>query len=127
MSGAYLSAIRKGTKTNPSRELLAGLANFFGIKRLSYFVDDLTAEQVEAEIAFAQALGDGKPVGRVDAEATLARALENHDVRMLALRALALSPQQLAELTKAVDDFLNEDQGDADDHGRAGGHDEADE
>ncbi|MDG4790152.1 hypothetical protein O7626_30245 [Micromonospora sp. WMMD1102] len=126
VSGAYLSAIRKGTKSNPSRELLAGLANFFGLRKISFFVDDLTAEQVEAEITFARALGDGQPVERVDAEATLALALENHGVRMLAMRALALSPQRIAEVTKIVNDILNEDQSDDDDHGRADEQDEAD-
>ncbi|MBF9132724.1 hypothetical protein I0C86_27765 [Plantactinospora sp. S1510] len=126
VGGAYLSAIRKGTKSNPSRELLVGLADFFGLRKISYFVDELTAEQVEAEITFARALGDSKPIGQVDAEATLAQALENHGVRMLAMRALALSPQRIAEVTKIVNDILNEDQSDDDDHGRAGEQDEAD-
>lgn len=90
VSGAYLSAIRKGTRTNPSHEVLGRLAQFFGVK-ISYFLDDLAAEQTEAEIALARVMG-------------------NHGVRALALRALELSPQGLAAVTRMIEDVLKADQ-----------------
>jgi transcriptional regulator with XRE-family HTH domain len=89
VSGAYLSAIRKGTRTNPSHEVLAGLAQFFGVK-ISYFLDDLVAEQTEAEIALARVMG-------------------NNGVRTLALRALELSPQGLAAVTDMIEQVLRSD------------------
>jgi transcriptional regulator with XRE-family HTH domain len=90
VSGAYVSALRKGTRTNPSHEVLAGLAQFFGVK-ISYFLDDLAAEQTEAEIALARVMG-------------------NHGVRALALRALELSPQGLAAVTQMIEEVLKADQ-----------------
>ncbi|MGP3971437.1 helix-turn-helix domain-containing protein [Streptomyces sp. 6N223] len=89
VSGAYLSALRRGSKKNPSTELLRALAHFFGVPA-SYFLDEGTARHVDAEIA-------------------LARVAQNHDVRNLALRALELSPETLAAVTQIVDAALRGD------------------
>ncbi|GAB2621500.1 helix-turn-helix domain-containing protein [Streptomyces capparidis] len=89
VSGAYLSALRNGTKKNPSTELLTALARFFGVPA-SYFLDDATAAQTEAEIALAKVAG-------------------NLGVRQLALRALELSPEGLAAVTKIVEAVLEND------------------
>jgi transcriptional regulator with XRE-family HTH domain len=90
VSGAYLSALRNGTRRNPSREVLTGLARFFGVQR-AYFEDDATADQTEAEIA-------------------LARAMANHGVRVLAMRALELSPEALAAVAQIVEEQLSQRQ-----------------
>src|SRR5438552_3954248 len=52
-SGAYLSALRRGSKRNPSTELLTALARFFGVPG-SYFLDEATAAQTDAEIELAK-------------------------------------------------------------------------
>lgn len=89
VGGAYLSALRKGTKRNPSTELLAALARFFGVPT-SYFLDEETAAQTDAEIQ-------------------LAKVAHNLGVRQLALRALELSPEGLAAVTQIVEHVLNSD------------------
>ena len=89
VGGAYLSALRKGTKRNPSTELLAALARFFGVPT-SYFLDEETAAQTDAEIE-------------------LAKVAHNLGVRQLALRALELSPEGLAAVTQIVEHVLSTD------------------
>ncbi|MCO8308817.1 helix-turn-helix domain-containing protein [Streptomyces sp. RKCA744] len=89
VSGAYLSALRKGTKKNPSTDLLRALASFFGVS-IAYFLDETTAERTDAEIALAQ-------------------FASNHGVRNLALRALELSPEGLAAVSEIVEQVLRND------------------
>lgn len=89
VGGAYLSALRKGTKRNPSTELLTALARFFGVPP-SYFLDEETA-------------------ARTDAEIELAKVAHNLGVRQLALRALELSPEGLAAVTQIVEHVLSTD------------------
>jgi transcriptional regulator with XRE-family HTH domain len=89
VGGAYLSALRKGTKKNPSTELLTSLARFFGVPA-SYFLDAATAAQTDAEIE-------------------LAKVAHNLGVRSLALRALDLSPEGLAQVAKIVEHVLESD------------------
>ncbi len=91
VGGAYLSALRKGTKRNPSTELLTALARFFGVPA-SYFLDENTAAQTDAEIE-------------------LAKVAHNLGVRKLALRALELSPEGLAAVTRIVEHVLESDPG----------------
>ncbi|MDG9702072.1 XRE family transcriptional regulator [Streptomyces sp. DH37] len=91
VGGAYLSALRKGTKKNPSTELLTALARFFGVPA-SYFLDEHTA-------------------ARTDAEIELAKVAHNLGVRRLALRALELSPEGLAAVTRIVESVLESDPG----------------
>ncbi|MFF4257951.1 helix-turn-helix domain-containing protein [Streptomyces sp. NPDC001663] len=90
VSGAYLSALRNGTKRNPSMDLLAVLARFFGVSE-SYFVDSLSETRTDAELA-------------------LARVGHNPEVRNLALRALELSPEGLAIVTQIVEHVLAQNQ-----------------
>lgn len=85
VGGAYLSALRNGTKRHPSTELLAALARHFG-KPIAYFFD-------EAE-------------GAAD---ELARLAGNTQVRRLALRALDLSPEGLSAVAKLVEQALEAD------------------
>jgi transcriptional regulator with XRE-family HTH domain len=89
VSDAYLSALRKGSKRNPSTELLAALAGFFGVPP-SYFLDDATA-------------------AHTDAEMELLRVAANIGVRRLAFRALDLSPEDLAAVTRIVEQTLKGD------------------
>ncbi|GAA4664856.1 hypothetical protein GCM10023347_16180 [Streptomyces chumphonensis] len=89
VGGAYLSALRTGTKKNPSTELLAALARFFGVPA-SYFLDEATAVQTDAELALAQ-------------------VAHNLGVRKLALRALELTPEGLAAVTRIVEHVLDGD------------------
>ncbi|MFP8964636.1 XRE family transcriptional regulator [Streptomyces nanhaiensis] len=91
VGGAYLSALRKGTKKNPSTELLTALARFFGVPA-SYFLDERAAT-------------------RTDAEIELARVAHNMGVRKLALRALELSPEGLAAVTRIVEHVLESEPG----------------
>ncbi|MFJ9179428.1 helix-turn-helix domain-containing protein [Streptomyces sp. NPDC102360] len=86
VSGAYLSALRNGTKRNPSLDLLTVLAQFFGVS-VSYFLDPGPDEQVEDEL-------------------DLARVGHHPQVRNLALRALELSPEGLAIVTQIVEHVL---------------------
>ncbi|AHH94012.1 hypothetical protein GCM10010174_85200 [Kutzneria viridogrisea] len=86
VSGAYLSALRTGAKRRPSTELLVALARFFGVP-LDYFVNEAVAAQADAELELAKVAG-------------------NLGVRQLALRALELSPEGLAAVTKIIDQVL---------------------
>jgi transcriptional regulator with XRE-family HTH domain len=87
VSGAYLSALRTGAKRRPSTELLAALAKFFEVS-----VDHLVGGET-----------------RTDAEAELSRVAENLGVRRLALRALELSPEGLAAVTKIIEQVIELD------------------
>ena len=91
VGGAYLSALRKGSKRNPATELLAALARFFGVPT-SYLLGE------EAAV-------------RTDAEIELARVAHNLGVRHLALRALELSPEGLAAVTRIVEQVLDSEPG----------------
>jgi transcriptional regulator with XRE-family HTH domain len=91
VGGAYLSALRKGSKRNPATELLAALARFFGVPT-SYLLGEEAAT-------------------RTDAEIELAKVAHNLGVRHLALRALELSPEGLAAVTRIVEQVLDSDPG----------------
>lgn len=93
VGGAYLSALRKGSKRNPATELLAALARFFGVPA-SYLLED-SAD------------------ARTDAEIELAKVAHNLGVRHLALRALELSPEGLAAVTRIVEQVLESEPGGA--------------
>ncbi|MGK5630440.1 helix-turn-helix domain-containing protein [Streptomyces sp. URMC 123] len=88
---AYLSALRTGSKRNPSTELLVALARFFGVPP-SYFLDGGAADGAGPELE-------------------LARVAHHLPVRNLALRALELSPEGLAAVARLVEDVLARDGG----------------
>ncbi|GAA3838151.1 hypothetical protein GCM10022403_083320 [Streptomyces coacervatus] len=90
VSGAYLSALRNGTKRNPSMDLMAVLAQFFRVS-VSYFLEPVSDTQTDAAVA-------------------LARVGHNPEVRNLALRALELSPEGLAIVTQIVEHVLTQNQ-----------------
>jgi transcriptional regulator with XRE-family HTH domain len=91
VTGSYLSALRTGAKRNPSVELRVALARFFGVPA-AYFLDDTTAAQTDAEVE-------------------LAKVASNLGVRQLALRALELTPEGLASVTRIVEHVLEADRG----------------
>ncbi|MEU5190149.1 helix-turn-helix transcriptional regulator [Streptomyces klenkii] len=83
VSGAYLSALRNGSRTHPSQELLAALAEFFGISP-AYFVDPDHAERVNAQLAGLEVLSQA-------------------GVRGVALRAVGLQQDSLDAITTMLD------------------------
>ncbi|MBW5420698.1 helix-turn-helix domain-containing protein [Streptomyces sp. BG9H] len=83
VSGAYLSALRNGSRAHPSQELLAALAEFFGVSA-AYFVDPDHAERVDAQLAGLEML---KQAG----------------VRGVALRAVGLQQDSLEAITAVLD------------------------
>src|SRR5664279_255373 len=83
MSGAYLSQLRNGKKTNPSARHLAAVAELFGVP-MAYFFDMGAAEQVDADLPLLTAVRDPA-------------------VRRLALRAHGLSPESITSLIGIMD------------------------
>ncbi|MGW3207615.1 helix-turn-helix domain-containing protein [Streptomyces sp. NPDC001135] len=83
VSGAYLSALRNGSRTRPSQELMAALAEFFGVSP-AYFVDPDHAERVNAQLAGLEALSQA-------------------GVRAVALRAVGVQQDSLNAITAMLD------------------------
>ncbi|WP_369395555.1 XRE family transcriptional regulator (plasmid) [Streptomyces sp. CG1] len=83
VSGAYLSALRNGTRTRPSPELQTALAEFFGVSP-AYFVDPDHADRVSAQLAGLEALSQA-------------------GVRGVALRAVGLQQDSLEAITAMLD------------------------
>ncbi len=83
VSGAYLSALRTGKRTNPSTDLLSALAKFFGVSP-AYFVDPDHADRVDSQLAALNELGQA-------------------GVRGVALRVVGLPPESLAAITAVID------------------------
>lgn len=83
VSGAYLSALRNGSRAHPSQELLAALAEFFGVSP-AYFVDPDHAERVNAQLAGLEVLSQA-------------------GVRGVALRAVGLQQDSLEAITAMLD------------------------
>lgn len=89
VGGAYISALRKGTKKHPSTDLVTALSRFFGVP-VAYFLDDATGSRTLAELE-------------------LARLAHHHPVRRLALRALELSPEGLSLVAELIERVLADD------------------
>ncbi|MFD0415282.1 helix-turn-helix domain-containing protein [Streptomyces sp. NPDC127108] len=83
VSGSYLSALRNGSRTHPSQELLSALAEFFGVSP-AYFVDPDHAERVNAQLVGLEMLGQA-------------------GVRGVALRAMGLQQDSLDAITAMLD------------------------
>ncbi len=80
---AYLSQLRNGQRTNPTRDVLEALADFFGVNP-SYFFDDEASESIAAQLELYKVLRDA-------------------EVRDLALRAADLSPASLRALAGIIE------------------------
>ncbi|AFM15536.1 hypothetical protein Mycch_0719 [Mycolicibacterium chubuense NBB4] len=85
MSAPYLSQLRSGNRTNPSRATMAALANFFRIKP-EFFTDD-------------------SYYAKLDQELTLLAGLRDDGVRRVAARAIGLSPEAQRDLVEKVDEL----------------------
>jgi transcriptional regulator with XRE-family HTH domain len=83
VSGAYLSALRNGTRRNPSPVLLVALAKFFGVSP-AYFFDSEQADRVNSQLA---ALDEIRLAG----------------VRSIALRAIGLPAESLDAMASVLD------------------------
>lgn len=83
ISGAYLSQLRNGKKTNPSARHLAAVAALFGVP-VAYFFDAPTAEQLDEDLPVLTAVRDPA-------------------VRRVVLRAHGLSPESLTSLIGIMD------------------------
>ncbi len=88
ITSAYLSQLRKGQRTNPSRDILEGLADFFGVNP-SYFFDEEVAQTVAAELE-------------------LYAVMQDAEVRRIALRLPDLSPANLRAIDGIIEQFLEQ-------------------
>ncbi len=85
IGAAYLSQLRTGKRTNPSQDLLAALARFFGVSA-GYFFDDKIAESVRIELASLAAMREA-------------------GVRAVAMRAAGLPEESLQAITVILDQY----------------------
>ncbi len=85
VGAVYLSQLRTGKRTNPSHELLAALANFFGVS-VAYFFDEKLAESVLAELAAVE-------------------AMRQAGVRAVAMRAAGMREENLQAITTIMDQY----------------------
>lgn len=83
ISRAYLAYLRKGERTNPTLQHVAALASFFGVAP-TYFIEDLPADDLDAQVELAAAMRDA-------------------GVRTVALRAAGLSPKGLRAITAMIE------------------------
>ncbi|GAB1693717.1 helix-turn-helix domain-containing protein [Krasilnikovia sp. M28-CT-15] len=85
VGAVYLSQLRNGKRSNPSPELLAALARFFGVS-VAYFFDDEVADSVQDELAALQ-------------------AMRNAGVRAVAMRAAGMRADNLQAITAIMDQY----------------------
>ena len=85
VGGVYLSQLRTGKRTNPSQELLAALAKFFGVS-VAYFFDEEVAGSVLAELAAVE-------------------AMRQAGVRAVAMRAAGMREENLQAITTIMDQY----------------------
>ncbi|GAA2507634.1 helix-turn-helix domain-containing protein [Streptomyces murinus] len=91
ISQSYIWQLRKQKKTNPTLRHLQGLANFFGVPA-AYFFDDQVARSVDNKLDVLLA-----------EQTRLAEAVDNGDVRLMALRAGELSPARRKQVMELLD------------------------
>jgi ESX-1-secreted protein regulator len=96
-STSYLHSLRRGERDNPTKSVLEGLAQFFGVSPL-YFFDDEHAAVVEQELELLSALRDGA----VRAIALRAAGLGDADRELL--RRIALTMGEPSDGTSGRDD-----------------------
>ena len=85
ISAPYLSQLRKGTRANPSKEMLEGIAAFFRVSP-AYFTDDWYFRVMDKEL-------------------TILSAMRDHEVRRVADRFVGLSPSAIDELAARVEEL----------------------
>jgi transcriptional regulator with XRE-family HTH domain len=85
VGAVYLSQLRAGKRTNPSHELLAALANFFGVS-VAYFFDEQLAETVLTELSAVE-------------------AMRQAGVRAVAMRAAGMKEDNLKAITAIMDQY----------------------
>ncbi|MET9258852.1 helix-turn-helix domain-containing protein [Amycolatopsis sp. NPDC004079] len=85
VGAVYLSQLRTGKRTNPSQELLAALAKFFGVS-VAYFFDDEVAGSVLSELAAVE-------------------AMRQAGVRAVAMRAAGMREENLQAITTIMDQY----------------------
>ncbi|GAA2488887.1 helix-turn-helix domain-containing protein [Streptomyces gobitricini] len=85
VGGVYLSQLRTGKRSNPSPDLLAALARFFGVS-VAYFFDDEVAESVLSQVAAVE-------------------ALRQAGVRSVAMRAAGMKKENLQAITAIMDQY----------------------
>nr|WP_206442222.1 helix-turn-helix transcriptional regulator [Streptomyces boncukensis] len=85
VGGVYLSQLRTGKRANPSPDLLAALARFFGVS-VAYFFDEQVAKSVLAEVSAVEAM---RQVG----------------VRAVAMRAAGMREENLQAITAIMDQY----------------------
>ncbi|MFB7783571.1 helix-turn-helix domain-containing protein [Streptomyces vinaceus] len=83
--GVYLSQLRTGKRSNPSPDLLAALARFFGVS-VAYFFDDEVAESALDEAAVVE-------------------VLRQAGVRSVAMRAAGMKKEHLLAITAIMDQY----------------------
>ncbi|MCQ8834850.1 helix-turn-helix domain-containing protein [Streptomyces malaysiensis] len=83
VSGAYLSALRAGTRVNPSPELLVALAEYFGVPP-GYFLDRDES-------------------GRITEQLEMLEGMRNAGIRGIAMRAVGLSNENLEAVASVLD------------------------
>ena len=85
VGAVYLSQLRNGKRVNPSPELLAALARFFGVS-VAYFFDDEVSDSVQTELAALH-------------------AMRNAGVRAVAMRAAGMRADNLQAITAIMDQY----------------------
>lgn len=90
MSAAYLSQLRHGKRNNPSARHLDALATLFAVP-ITYFFDSGSADDTDHDLL-------------------LSSALQDPDIRVIALRAHGLSPGALDCVKRIVDHFRGVEQ-----------------
>ena len=83
ISGAYIGMLRRGTRDNPSKKHLEGLAGFFGVSP-AYFFNDEVAETLQRDLG-------------------LAVELRASPARELSLRVEGISAQGLAAISQFLE------------------------
>lgn len=83
ITAAYLSQMRRGQRTNPSKNVLEALAWFFGVSPAYFFNDEMAAKIV--------------------AQLELLAAMRRSSVHQIALRAADLSEESLRNLAVLID------------------------
>lgn len=83
LSGTYLWMLRNGRRDNPSMQVVAGIAAFFGVP-VGYFFDEEVTRRVDAQLELLSTMADA-------------------GVRTLATRAADLSPRGLVAIRDMIE------------------------